>query len=787
MARATSAPPTSLLSPALTYCRFQISVVPLVPRTKKSLVKWKPYQTERASAGQIEDWWRKTPDANIGLITGEVSGLFIMDVDDEEAVPSLAEAGFSLDTARVRTRQGLHFYYKHPGFRIPTKAGVLPGIDVRGDGGLVAAPPSIHESGHVYETIDGDYPMRGVLADAGNAAHALFNVDDRPEEKLVQDASDGDHLELSDRTQKFLRMGASEPGRNDELYRAGCDMSGARYRQDEATDTLLGAALMCSPPIPEAEALATIASSYSEKRDPTMKAKNNLGRKAPVPVADIQQDITPPEYMDPEPEHAPVLDWEQARADIVGDGFCRENPFRAQTVAEAMTRCFHWMTRPGEGDSGGILYFYEDGVYRPNGTGVAERLLIDFLGDYATRARWNDVIECVKVLTRVRDWDGTVNNGRMIPADARHTWLNLLNGLYNWRSDTLIAHNPRYLSTIQLTVKLERNAPDGFIARFWKMCIPEGCDLLAKQILGYLLFPTTDKERAFLAVGPAGTGKSRFLEMVRALLGAENVGFTDLLTLSDNKYGAHDLVDKLANLGDDLQSGTIQDSSTFKKVVSGIPMRAEQKYQAAFSFRPVARLMFTANEIPRSRDKQDAWYVRWVILPFTRVVRGTSDEIDAAEFMDRVDKQLPGLLNYALEGLRSLEDMGKFVETPETTDAKEDMMRENDPVYAFMADHLSFSTMPAATIATSADSVREKYTAGKDDLFQRFASWCDAEGIKFPVTRRDFNKRIKASGKVVESKGSEQDAPGLRNKRVWRGVQMLDIRSGEEHLDEERY
>jgi putative DNA primase/helicase len=481
------------------------------------------------------------------------------------------------------------------------------------------------------------------------------------------------------------------------------------------------------------------------------------------------------------------MTWEQYRQDIVGEGFGKNNPFRANVVADAMAHCFHWMTRPGEGESGGILHFYEDGVYRPNGVGVAESLLLDFLGEYATQSRWNDVIHCLKVSTKVHDFAGTVNNGRLIPADARMTWLNVANGLYNVRTDTLIAHTPRYLSTIQIQTPVERNAPDGFIARFWKMCIPEGCDLLAKQILGYLLFPTTDKERAFLAVGPAGTGKSRFLEMVRAMLGDENVGYTDLLTLSDNKYGAHDLVDKLANLGDDLPSGVIQDSSTFKKVVSGIPMRAEQKYQAAFTFRPVARLMFTANEVPRSRDKQEAWYVRWVILPFTRVVRGTPDEIDASEFMERVEKQLPGLLNYALEGLRSLEDRGSFDETVETKAAKEDMMRENDPVYAFIADHTEWSAMPAATVGTSASVVREAFTVGKDELFLRFASWCEAEGIKFPTTRRDFNKRIKDTGKVVEAKGTDQDTSGLRGKRVWRGIKVLDIRSGEEHLDEERY
>ena len=98
----------------------------------------------------ISKWWRMWPDANVGVSTGAASGLVVMDVDGRsggrETLASLALP----ETLTVETGDGLHKYFQHPGGTLPSSSGILPGIDRKGDGGYVVAPPSLHANGRRY-------------------------------------------------------------------------------------------------------------------------------------------------------------------------------------------------------------------------------------------------------------------------------------------------------------------------------------------------------------------------------------------------------------------------------------------------------------------------------------------------------------------------------------------------------------------------------------------------------------------------------------------------------------
>jgi hypothetical protein len=96
----------------------------------------------------ITRWWTEVPDANIGIATGAVSGLVVLDVDGEDGEASLAalerEHGPLPLTPTVLTGKGRHLYFTHPGVPVPNRVRVAPGLDVRGDAGYVVAPPSTH-------------------------------------------------------------------------------------------------------------------------------------------------------------------------------------------------------------------------------------------------------------------------------------------------------------------------------------------------------------------------------------------------------------------------------------------------------------------------------------------------------------------------------------------------------------------------------------------------------------------------------------------------------------------
>ncbi len=146
----------SPLKAALDYLERGWAVIPVQRGAKRPLVAWEPYQHRLPTSAEVEAWFAEWPEANIGLVTGAVSGLVVLDIDPahdgEESLRRLQRRYGPLpETAIVRTGGGgLHFYFRHPGGEVRNRAGLAPGIDVRGDGGLIVAPPSLHPSGGRY-------------------------------------------------------------------------------------------------------------------------------------------------------------------------------------------------------------------------------------------------------------------------------------------------------------------------------------------------------------------------------------------------------------------------------------------------------------------------------------------------------------------------------------------------------------------------------------------------------------------------------------------------------------
>jgi len=142
----------SFLGEALRYADMGLSVIPIIPGQKRPLVKWQQYQTQRATKEQIIEWWTNTPSANIGIVTGDVSDVFVVDIDTEEGQQNLLQYGFEIvDCPTVITpRNGQHLYFKNPSQKITIGAGIISGTDFRGNGGFVVAPPSVNGSGKRY-------------------------------------------------------------------------------------------------------------------------------------------------------------------------------------------------------------------------------------------------------------------------------------------------------------------------------------------------------------------------------------------------------------------------------------------------------------------------------------------------------------------------------------------------------------------------------------------------------------------------------------------------------------
>lgn len=149
---------TSTVDFARAYAGLKMQSFPCLPKDKKPMVKWADVATTEDN--MLLGWWETTPAANIGIATGKRSGVVVLDVDaDHNGYESLAELAINYgalpDTPMTKTGSGgRHIFFKHPGIEIRNSAGKLgQGLDIRGDGGYVVAPPSIHPNGNKYEWI----------------------------------------------------------------------------------------------------------------------------------------------------------------------------------------------------------------------------------------------------------------------------------------------------------------------------------------------------------------------------------------------------------------------------------------------------------------------------------------------------------------------------------------------------------------------------------------------------------------------------------------------------------
>ena len=140
------------------------SVLPVRPRDKRPLIRWQSLQKARPSQVDVERWFQRWPDANLGIVTGEISNLIVLDIDPKhggsESLDAL-ERRFGRLPATVEARTGgggRHLYFAHPGQPLHNRAGIGPGIDLRGDGGYIVAPPSVHPSGKPYEWLPARSP-----------------------------------------------------------------------------------------------------------------------------------------------------------------------------------------------------------------------------------------------------------------------------------------------------------------------------------------------------------------------------------------------------------------------------------------------------------------------------------------------------------------------------------------------------------------------------------------------------------------------------------------------------
>jgi hypothetical protein len=261
----TSLPLVSHLTAALDYAHRGWSVIPLHTPTdggcscgkptcghpgKHPRIEWREYQTRSSSEDEIRTWWSRWPEANIGVVTGTVSGLVVVDIDPRHrGMETLAHLevshGALPETVKAQTGGGgQHLFFVHPleGVKIASKANALgSGVDLKADGGYVVVSPSRHATGHPYSWCPLSGP--GLVMPAPLPTWIV----DQVEAKEAFGSMPG---HLDDESSATILEGR----RNDTLYRLTRSLN-ARGLSASATEAAVKAENMarCQPPLSDDE------------------------------------------------------------------------------------------------------------------------------------------------------------------------------------------------------------------------------------------------------------------------------------------------------------------------------------------------------------------------------------------------------------------------------------------------------------------------------------------------------------------------------------------------------
>jgi len=246
------------------------------------------------------------------------------------------------------------------------------------------------------------------------------------------------------------------------------------------------------------------------------------------------------------------------------------------------------------------------------------------------------------------------------------------------------------------------------------------------EYAGYTFTRDLKLEKVLMLYGSGANGKSAFFDILTGLLGPENCCSFSLNKLADANNGSTRamLGNKLVNYATEV-SGYI-DSGIFKQMVSCEPIEARHLYGRPFMLSNYAKLMFNVNELPRNVEHTDGFFRRFLVIPFTETIPEEEQDIMLAKKI--IASELPGIFNWALEGVTCIMAQKRFSDSEASKEAVREYQTDSDTVALFVKD---MEYRPSADKAVSLKTLYNEYREfSKDDGYR-------------PVSKKVFIKRLK--------------------------------------------
>jgi putative DNA primase/helicase len=330
------------------------------------------------------------------------------------------------------------------------------------------------------------------------------------------------------------------------------------------------------------------------------------------------------------------------------------------------------------------------------------------------------------------------------------------NGLLDVSTRQLRPHTPDFFALYALPYDYDPAA----VCPTWEAAVARiaGGDAelvrLLRQWFGYCLTTGTDEQKFVVLVGDGGNGKSTLIGGLLAVVGEANASHVPL-----ERFGEpHDLgytLGKLVNVPDDMAEVDRAAEGVLKTYTAGGAMAFNQKHRAILHARPTAKLMFATNAVPRFTDRSSGLWRRLLLVPLTATfpagerVRG----MDKPAYWERAG-ELPGMLNWALDGLADLRAGDGFVLPACVEAAVAEHRLDSNPARAFVTEHLKAD--PSASVPSR-------------DVYSGYTRWAKEHG-HLQLGHSQYTREVRRVYPGVE-RDTERD-PGDRNvtRKVLRGI-----------------
>lgn len=361
----------------------------------------------------------------------------------------------------------------------------------------------------------------------------------------------------------------------------------------------------------------------------------------------------------------------------------------------------------------GQLHIYKDGVYSHNPRDIKAAM-----------------IQHISQLNRTKRDETLAYLDLLIDKDYTADCTNLIafrNGVYDLTTHDIAPFSPDKIVTNKIDWNYNPNAyckaVDDCLNNM--ACGDENVRALLEEAIGYCFYRRNELGKSFILLGGGANGKSTFLDMVNNLLGMENISSLDLKELGE-RFKPAQLSGKLANIGDDISDDFIKDSSMFKKLVTGGRINTENKGTDLFEFDCYCKFMFSANDMPRIKDRTGAVLRRLVIIPFNAKFTAKNTNFDPyIKYKLRSPEAMEYLLKLGIEGLRRVLANKKFTECKSVEQEIEEYEEFNNPILGFFKDE---------DTKIENESVK--------DVYKQYMEYCLSNGMQ-PMSKIEFGKQVR--------------------------------------------